>query len=60
MFNDKIKPIIYNRVKKIDGKYIIPKGIFTSRWSWNDDEGQLHTNKLNIPLFSILTSKHPK
>ena len=33
------------------GKYIIPKGIGTVRWSWTDDEGQLHTNKLNYVLY---------
>ena len=47
MFTDKIDPIISNGVATIDGKFIIPKDIGTVSWSWNFDEGQLHTKKLN-------------
>ena len=36
---------------KIDIKYLIPKDISTVFWSWTDDEGQLHTNKLNIVIY---------
>ena len=33
-------------------KGLIPKGIRTVSWCWNDDEKQLHTNKLNcVPYF---------
>ena len=52
MFTDKIKPIISNGLATIGGKYIIPKGNVTVIWSWTDDEGQLHTNKLNNVLYS--------
>ena len=51
MFADKIEPIIYNGVETIFGKYLIPKGIGTVIWSWNDYEGQLNTNKLNNILY---------
>ena len=47
MFTDKIEPIIYAGVETINGKYVVPRGIGTVIWSWTDDEGQLHTNKLN-------------
>ena len=50
MFTDKIEPIIYNGVADIGGKYFIPKGIGTVRLSETDDEGQLHTKKLNNVL----------
>ena len=32
-------------------KDIIPKEIGTFSWSCNDDEGQLHTNKLNTIIY---------
>ena len=33
-------------------KGLISKGIGTVSWCWNDDEGQLHTNKFNgVPYF---------
>ena len=51
MLNYKIEPIISNGVATIGGNYIIPKGIGTVRLSWTDDEGQLHTNKLNNVLY---------
>ena len=51
MSADKIEPIIYNGVETIGGKYLIPKGIVTVIWSWTDDEGQLHTNKLDNVLY---------
>ena len=47
MFTEKIEPTVYNGVETIGGTYLIPKGIGTVSWSWNDDEGKLHTNKLN-------------
>ena len=47
MFTDNIEPIISNEFATIDRKYIIPKGIGKVIWSWNDDEGQLHTKILN-------------
>ena len=50
MFTDKIEPIIYDGVANIGGKDIIPKGIGTFNWSWTDNEGKLHTNKLNNVL----------
>ena len=56
MFTDKIDPIIYNLVAAIGGKYIIPKGIVTVIWYWTDDEGQLHTNKLNTVLYFTYSS----
>ena len=51
MFTDKIDPIIYNGVANIGGKDLIPKWICTVSWSWTDDEGQIHTNKLKIVLY---------
>ena len=62
MFTDKIYPIIYNGVANIGGKYLIPKGIGTVRWSCIDDEYKIHTKKLNNLLyfpespFNILSS----
>ena len=50
MFTDKIYPIISNRVATIGGTDIIPKGIGTFSWSCTDDEGQLHTKKINSVL----------
>ena len=50
MFTDKIEPIISNGVVTIGGKYLITKEIGTVIWSWTDDEGQLHKNKLNNVL----------
>ena len=51
MFTDKIEPIIYNGVSTIGVKDVIPKVIDTVRWYWSDDEGQLHTNKLNDLIY---------
>ena len=34
-------------------KYIIRKGIGTVIWSWTNDEGQLHTKKLNNVLYFL-------
>ena len=34
----------------ISETYLIPKGIGTVIWSWNDDEGQLYTKKLNTVI----------
>ena len=50
-FTEKIEPIIYNGVANICVKYLITKWIVTVIWSWNDDEGQPHTNKLNTVLY---------
>ena len=36
----------------IGGKDLISKSIDTVSWSWTDDEGQLHTQKLNNGLYS--------
>ena len=53
MFTDKIDPKIYNGVATMGGKYIIPKGIGTVKWSWTDGEGQLNTHRLNnVPYFT--------
>ena len=46
MLTDKIDPIISNGAETIGGNDLIPKGIVTINWSWNDDEGRLQTNKL--------------
>ena len=51
VFNNKIEPIISNRVETIDGRNIITKGIGTVSWSRTDDDGQLHTNKLNNLIY---------
>ena len=51
MFNDNIDTTISNGVETTDGKYLIPKGIFKTSWSWNDNEGQLRTKKLNIVIY---------
>ena len=50
MFTDKIDSTISNGLATIGGKYIIPNGISTVSWSWNYNEGQLHTKKLNNVL----------
>ena len=60
MFTDKIEPIISNGVATTVGKYTIPKSIDTVIWSWNDDEEQLHKNKLNnVPYFTDSLVKLP-
>ena len=51
MLTDNIETIISNGVATLGGKYIIPKGIVTDIWSWTDDEGQIHTYKLNTVLY---------
>ena len=51
MFTYKIETIISNVVVTIGVKYMIPKVIVTVIWSWADDEGQLHTNKLNNEIY---------
>ena len=51
MFTDKTEPIIYNGVATIGVKFIISKGIVKVSFSWNDDERQLHTNKLNTVIY---------
>ena len=51
MYTEKIDPIIYNGVEAIGGKYLIPKGIGTVRWFWNDYEGKLHTSELNNVIY---------
>ena len=51
MFTDKIESIISNGVVYIGGKDLIPKGIGTVVWYYNDDGGQLHTKKLNNLLY---------
>ena len=50
MFTYKIDSIIYNGVANIGRKGIITKGVRTVRWSHNEDEWQLYTNKLNNVL----------
>ena len=50
MLTYKVDTIISNGVANIAGKDLIPKGIGTFIWFWTDDEGQLHTNKLNNVL----------
>ena len=50
MFINKIEPIISNGVANIGGKYLIPKGIGTVRWSCTDDEGKLHLKIFNNVL----------
>ena len=51
-FTNNIDSIIYNGEATIGGKYMIPKYIGTVWWYWTDDEGQLHTNRLNnVPYF---------
>ena len=51
MFNDKIEPIISNVVATIGRNDPITKGIGTVIWSYTDDEGKLHTKKLNNVLY---------
>ena len=53
MFTDKIETNISNGFDTIVGKDIIPKGIGTVNCSCTDDEGKLHTNKLNNLLYFI-------
>ena len=50
MFTDQINTIISNGVENIGRKDIIQKGVSRVRWSWDDDEGQPHTNKFNNVL----------
>ena len=51
MFTEKIELIISNGVATMGEKYLIPKGNVTVRCFWNDDEGQLHTNKFNNLIY---------
>ena len=51
MFTEKIEPIISNGVSTIGGKDIIKKLIGTVSWSWTDEEGKLHTKKLNNLIY---------
>ena len=51
MSTETIEPIIYNVVATIGGKDLIPKVIRTVICYWNDDERQLHTNKLYNLLY---------
>ena len=51
MFTDKIEPIIPNGLATIGEKDLIQNGIGTVRWSWTDDEGQLHLNNNNNLLY---------
>ena len=51
IFTYKIETIISNEVATICGKDLIPKGISTVSWYWTDDEGKLHTSKLNNVLY---------
>ena len=53
MFTEKIEPKVYNGVETIDGTYLIPKGIGTVSWSWNDDEKQMHKNQSNNVLYFL-------
>ena len=47
LFTDKIEPIISNEVATEGIKYLIPKGIGTVTSSWNEDGGEINTQKLN-------------
>ena len=51
MFTHNKYSIIYNGVATIGGKDIIQKGIDTVIWYWADDEGRLHTKKLNNLIY---------
>ena len=51
MFTGKSYPVIYNVVKTIGGKYLIPKGVGTVSWSYIYDELKLHTNRLNNLIY---------
>ena len=51
MFTNKIDPIISNGMETIGGNDIISKGIGTVICSWTDDDGQLHTKKVNNVLY---------
>ena len=53
MFTDKIYTIISNGVATIGGKYIIPKVIGTVIMSYTDDDGKLHTHKLNNLIYFL-------
>ena len=35
------------------GEYLIPKGIDTASWYWNEKEGKLYTKKLNNVLYFL-------
>ena len=50
MFTDKIESIISNGVTPIGGNNLIKKCIGTVSWYYTDDEGKLHTKKLNNVL----------
>ena len=51
MFTDKIERIISNGVVTIGGRDLITKGIGTVIWSCNDDEGKMHTKRLNNVIY---------
>ena len=51
MFTDKIEHILSNILATIGGRDIITKGIVTVRWSCNDYQGQLYTDKFNDVLY---------
>ena len=51
MFTEKIDTAIYNGVVNIGRNDLIPKRIGIVSWSWTDDEGNLHTKKLNNVLY---------
>ena len=51
MFNYKIDPINSNRWATIGVNSIISKGILIVIWSYTDDEGRLHTKKLNNLIY---------
>ena len=51
ILTDNIDPTISNGVSTIGGKYLIPKGIGTVIWYWTNDEGKMHTNKLNNAIY---------
>ena len=51
IFAENIEPIIYNGVATIGGKYIISKRLAQLPGTWDDDEGQLNTYKLNNIIY---------
>ena len=51
MFTERIELIISNGVSTIGGKDLIKKLIGTVSWSWTDEEGKLHTKKLNNLIY---------
>ena len=51
MFTEKIDKIISSEVENIGEKDLITKVIFIVSWSWTDNEGKLHTEKLNNLLY---------